>query len=332
MSEKHSLKETLLTPAPVEKFADTNAYSLRTRLFSCATLLIFSVSATILAEASKNSDGTYPYNTFVVPLTVEAVKLLASASQVGYHSFRGQRQIENFTPSSFSLYVVPALCYFISNNCMFFIIRELGPSTFQVTNNLKVLSTAVFMRALLSRKLTWLQVKALILLVCGSALTQSNHSTSPEDSKHSWFGYTMVIANATAAGIGGVYSERLLKGSKSQRTDSIHWQNCQLYFFGALFGIISLSADNKLEIFHLFKGFNLAAYLTVIVLAACGLLVSFILKYLDNFAKCFVGALSMIAVAIIHAFMTSEGVSLNLGIGITLTCIAIEQYNLSSTQ
>lgn len=329
MSNAHSLNETSLKPDTVQKNADSYTYySLRTRLLSCATLLVFSVSATILTEASKNSDGTYPYNTVVVPLTVEVVKLLASAAQVGYHGFRGRQQIAHLSPFSFSLYAVPAFCYFISNNCMFFIIRELGPTAFQVTNNLKVLSTAVFMRAILSRTLTWLQVKALILLVCGSVITQSNLSRG--DSGHSWLGYSMVIANATAAGIGGVYSESLLKGNKTRMSDSIHWQNCQLYFFGALFGIISLWANNRPENVHLFEGFNIAAYLTVIVLAACGLLVSFILKYLDNFAKCFVGALSMITVAVIHAVMTSEGVSLNLSIGIILTCIAIEQYNLSS--
>ena len=45
------------------------------KLGSCILLLFFTVSATIFTEASKLADGTYPYNTFVVPCTVEAVKL-----------------------------------------------------------------------------------------------------------------------------------------------------------------------------------------------------------------------------------------------------------------
>ena len=43
----------------------------------------------------------------------------------------------------FLSFAIPGFCYFVSNNCMFLIIRELGPTTFQITNNLKILSTGV---------------------------------------------------------------------------------------------------------------------------------------------------------------------------------------------
>jgi branched-subunit amino acid ABC-type transport system permease component len=79
----------------------------------------------------------------------------------------------------------------------------------------------------------------------------------------------------------------------------------------------------------LYDGFNGAAFGTIFALAACGLLVSFVLKYLDNFAKCFVNALSMLVVGAAHALISAEGLRLPLLIGIVLTSIAIEQYNLS---
>lgn len=41
---------------------------------------------------------------------------------------------------------VPALMYFISNNLNFVIIKELGPTNFQLLNNLKILATAIFFR------------------------------------------------------------------------------------------------------------------------------------------------------------------------------------------
>ena len=185
------------------------------------------------------------------------------------------------------------------------------------------------MRILISRKLSWLQVKALILLVCGSIVTQLKPSAPAEASKASWQGCILVVVNAISAGIGGVYSEKLLKGKDSRQNESIHWQNSQLYIFGFLFGLVSLLADGRSNSFHILEGFNLAAYMTVFMLAACGLLVSFILKYLDNIAKCFVGALSMVTVALMHSAMTSEKISMHLSIGIVLTAMAIEQYNLS---
>jgi hypothetical protein len=142
-------------------------------------------------------------------------------------------------------------------------------------------------------------------------------------------GYIAVCVNSLAAGLGGVYSEKLLKGKATGRNESIHWQNCQLYFFVVVFGRLSIlmKAGNKLG--HMYEGFNGAARGTVVALATGGLLVSFVLKYLDNFAKCFVNALSMIVVGVAHASTSGDGLQLPLVIGIGLTSIAIEQYSLS---
>ena len=216
---------------------------------------------------------------------------------------------------------------------MFYIIRELGPTTFQITNNLKTLSTALLMRFVLSKKLTWTQVKALVLLVCGSIVTQlqpaSMTSQESTQGKSLLIGYVAVFVNSLAAGLGGVYSEKLLKGKVAGRNESIHWQNCQLYFFGVVFGLVSIlmKTGDKLE--NIYDGFNGAAFGTVVALATSGLLVSFVLKYLDNFAKCFVNALSMLVVGVSHSSTSGDGIRLPLVIGIVLTSIAIEQYSLS---
>jgi UDP-sugar transporter A1/2/3 len=182
--------------------------------------------------------------------------------------------------------------------------------------------------------LTWPQIKALVILICGSVVTQLKGPSRGEQLRvySMWFGYVLVFVNAFAAGIGGVYSEKLLKGSaKAERIESIYFQNCQLYFFGVCFGILSLLTRATNGSFDLFEGFNLAAYATIAVLVACGLLVSFILKYLDNIAKCFVGALSMITVGLLQVSTSSQSVPLHLSIGIVLTSIALEQFNLPQT-
>jgi UDP-galactose transporter len=310
----------------------TIAYPLSIRISSCIALLFFSVAATTLADQSKSEDGAYEYNTFLIPLSVEVIKLTASALSMLYTNNVGDIS-KNFSLLSFGSYSVPALSYFVSNNCMFYIIRELGPTTFQVTNNLKTLSTALLMRLVLSRKLTWLQIKALVILFCGSVVTQLKGPSGGEQHHigSMWLGYVLVVVNASAAGIGGVYSEKLLKGpTKAQRIESIHFQNCQLYFFGVCFGCLSLSTSQT-DTSNPFEGFNLAAYATIAVLAACGLLVSFVLKYLDNIAKCFVGALSMITVGLLQVSTSGHSVPLHLCIGIVLTSIAIEQFNLPQT-
>jgi len=297
------------------------------KISCCIALLFFSVSATLFAEASKSADGAYPYNTFMIPCVVEATKLCASGILLLYSKFTGEI-VMSFTLLSFLSFSLPALCYFISNNCMFFIIRELGPTTFQITNNLKILATGVLMRVFLGRKLTWLRWKALVLLVIGSAVTQLKDARDSGAQK-SAAGYVFVLINSFAAGAGGVISEKLLKGNKEGVVDTIHWQNMQLYFFGLMFGLSSsLSTFHSVERIEPFAGFNAWAYATVASLAAAGLLVSYILKYLDNFVKCFVAALSIIFVAVVHASIEKKTVQLDLVIGIVLTCMALEQYNL----
>ena len=96
---------------------------------------------------------------------------------------------------------------------MFYIIKELGPTTFQVTNNLKILATAILMRMFLGRHLTWVRWKALILLVLGSAVTQLRTGDCG-DVKQSTLGFALVFLNSFASGAGGVVSEKLLKGGK----------------------------------------------------------------------------------------------------------------------
>ena len=310
---------------------------------SCVLLIFFTVSATVFTEASKVENGTYPYNTFVIPCAVEASKLAFSSYMlISTRLTRTAPKKLGFTLQRFAAYAFPALCYFVSNNCMFYIIRHLGATTFQIMNNLKVLSTGVFMYVFLNRKLSWLQWKALIILVVGCMVTQlseTENEASLADSRSSLLvGYILVLTSAVASGAGGAFSEKLLKGKGFEQwglkdsEDSIHWQNIQLYVFGLFFGLVSLRMDENgaaqagRSVFH---GFNTYAYATVTTLSVCGLLVSFILKYLDNVAKCFCAALSMLCVALLDSAMKHQAVPLRMMLGIVLTGLALEQYNLS---
>ena len=313
------------------------------KMGSCVLLIFFTVSATILTEASKLPDGSYPYNTFTIPCAVEAVKLLVSTLLLNHARFAQglSRKPLGFQFRTTAVYAFPAFCYFVSNNCMFHIIKHLGASTFQIMNNLKVLSTGIFMYVFLNKKLSWLQWKALIILSIGCMVTQlvpnPQTLTSTENVELSHLtGYVLVFVNVIAAAAGGVFSEKLLKGitkktSAGTTENSIHWQNIQLYIFGFAFGLVSLYMDDdeNTSPSNVFRGFNGFAYATVASLATCGLLVSFILKHLDNVIKCFCTALSMLCVALIDSAMKNEAVPMRILLAIVLTGIALEQYNSS---
>ena len=118
--------------------------------------------------------------------------------------FKGEVPAVSFEPMKTAFFALPALCYFISNNCMFVIIRELGPTTFQIMNNLKVLATGVLMHVFLGRKLTWIRWKALLMLVLGSCVTQLRTEEEPSGSE---LGYILVVVNSFVSGAGGVISD-----------------------------------------------------------------------------------------------------------------------------
>ena len=293
------------------------------KVISCLTLLVCTVSATSFAELSKSDDGTYPYNTFVVPCAVEVLKLLASALTLVFLHDTGNSVKVSFSYSNFVMFAIPAFCYFVSNNCMFYIIRELGPTTYQITNNLKVFSTALLMRVFLARKLSWDKWKALVLLVVGSVVAELNGDDGGQ-MHGSALGYFFVLLSCFASSTGGVLTEKLLKGE----SDSIHRQNIQLYFFGASFGWLAFVVKTTDASSNgVFAGFNSAAYAMIVSQTMLGLSVSFVLKYIDNIAKCFVAAVSMLCVALIQSSMHGEMIPLRLIVSIVLIFLALEQYN-----
>lgn len=224
----------------------------------------------------------------------------------------------------FAAFALPGLCYFVSNNCMLLIIRELGPTTYQITNNLKILSTGVLMHLVLKVPLKSLQWRALFILFLGAITAEMTDANSLRGTV---WGYILVIINTFVAATGSVLSEKLLKGDESvAATDSIHWQNMQLYFYGIIYGIIPIVLKGDAVKNGLFAGFNFYAWMSLVVLAFAGLTVSFILKYLDNTYKCFVSAMSMLVVAIIHVSIEHEVMPLRLLVSIALVSVALELY------
>jgi len=323
-------KEHVLKPRdqPLNRSTEPSSSPSVVKVVSCLTLLLCTVSATSFAELSKSDDGTYPYNTFVVPCAVEALKLFTSALTLLVLHGRGDSVRVSFSYSNFAMFAIPAFCYFVSNNCMFYIIRELGPTTYQITNNLKVLSTALLMRVFLGRKLSWLRWKALLLLVVGSVIAELKGDYSMHV-RGSALGYFFVLCSCFASSTGGVLTEKLLKGkSDATGSDSIHWQNIQLYFFGVLFGWLAFVVKNTHTLSNsVFTGFNPAAYAMIVSQTMMGLSVSFVLKYIDNIAKCFVAAVSMLCVALLHTSMRGEMVPIRLIVSIVLIFFALERYN-----
>lgn len=83
-----------------------------------------------------------------------------------------------FTGDSWKL-AIPALLYTLQNSLQYVAISNLDAATFQVTNQLKILSTALFSVALLGRVLGSRQWSSLFLLMLGVAIVHMHVQGSP---------------------------------------------------------------------------------------------------------------------------------------------------------
>jgi UDP-galactose transporter len=140
----------------------------------------------------------------------------------------------------------------LQNNLQYVAVSNLDAATFQVTYQLKILTTALFSVTLLHRQLSVQKWVSLVLLTFGIALVQlPAHETPKEEGffhKHFSFhtravsahtpshdiegvnptlGLVTVFASCMLSGAAGVYFEKVLKGSNA----TLWVRNVQLSFF-----------------------------------------------------------------------------------------------------
>lgn len=127
----------------------------------------------------------------IAVLMSEIVKLLTCLVVVFYEE---DKNIQRFTDTLHRTVIVnivdtmkvcvPSMVYIVQNNLLYLSASHLDAATYQVTYQLKILTTAMFAVLILKKRLQSIQWTALILLVFGIALVQLAHTneSSPSDS------------------------------------------------------------------------------------------------------------------------------------------------------
>ena len=144
---------------------------------------------------------------------------------------------------------IPALLYVVQNSLQFVAISNLPVATFQVTYQMKILTTAAFSVAMLRKKLSSTKWLALTFLAIGVGIVQiqtsTGHTPKPQNiavgSAHDSAplhihimsplkGFGAVTAACFTSGLAGVYFEMVLKGSKAD----LWVRNVQLSLFSLI--------------------------------------------------------------------------------------------------
>ncbi|KAF8969617.1 nucleotide-sugar transporter-domain-containing protein, partial [Flammula alnicola] len=220
---------------------------------------------------------------------------------------------EIFSPDCWKL-SIPAILYVVQNSLQFVAISNLPVASFQVTYQMKILTTAAFSVALLRKKLTsvkWLSLFFLAIGVgivqiqnsAGTGHTMSKPSSTAVGSAHEFHvhvmnplkGFGAVTAACFTSGLAGVYFEMVLKGSKAD----LWVRNVQLSLFSlipALLPILWAAPPPNSQGFFLdlFRNFGGWAWATVAIQVFGGLVTAIVIKYSDNILKGFATSLSIV--------------------------------------
>jgi UDP-sugar transporter A1/2/3 len=197
--------------------------------YTCTAALLMSLQP-ILVTASKNPHGGFDYSVPSSTMLSEGLKLVISGVLLGASILRGQvgAVLNEDSLAEFFSYMLPAAIYFVNNNCIFFILQAVDPTTFQLLSQMKTIFTGLLFRIFLKRRLTAVQYLALVTLACGTACSQlpsGKHGFRESQSANPLVGGLLSVLSSLLSALGGIYNERLLKG---RPTASIHWQNIQM--------------------------------------------------------------------------------------------------------
>lgn len=228
---------------------------------------------------------------------------------------------------------VPAFIYVIQNNLLYIAVENLPAATFQVSYQIKILTTAIFSITMMGKDINRRQWLSLLLLFAGVAIVQVNNSKSTEKSSEDMeqsavLGFGAVLLACCSSGFAGVYFEKILKGS----TASLWTRNIQLGLFGLITGLMSTFAKDGDKIFDkgFFYGYDYMVWSVISIQALGGLLVAVVIKYADNILKGFACSVSIVVSAVAAYFIFEFEITWAFSFGTALVIMAVYLYSLPS--
>lgn len=232
---------------------------------------------------------------------------------------------------------VPSFVYIVQNNLLYLSASHLDAATYQVTYQLKILTTAVFAVGILRKQLIRTQWGALVLLVLGVVFVQLADSgteaaavsvtSGPEQNR--LVGFAAALGACFLSGFAGIYFEKMLKGADI----SVWMRNVQLSLLSLPFGFLTCFVNDhaKLTAHGFFFGYDWFVWYLIVLQAGGGLIVAMVVKFADNILKGFATSLAIIisAVASMYLFDFHLTVQFTAGAALVIGSIFLYGYDPS---
>mmetsp|Transcript_27046 Transcript_27046/g.31474 ORF Transcript_27046/g.31474 Transcript_27046/m.31474 type:complete len:755 (+) Transcript_27046:165-2429(+) len=320
-------------------------------LFKLCLSYVLEVQGRLRLETQSDSSTGSPGSTGKHRLSLHVLRRTCTATL---------REMTSVMNAESAKLIVPAALYFIQNNLLFVALSNLSVPLYQVTNQGKLLTTAILSRILLKKHISYLQYFAITLLGLGVASIHlseyyAKHAGDSEDDtndtttsgQNQILGLCAVLISCFTSGFSGVYFELILKGSGNVTADgkikqSLHVKNFQLatWSFILALGLIWYKEGRNAYIYHiddshtgnflsyLFRGFDILICTVVVMQGATGFVVSLMLKYADAVLKGFAVSVAAIlsTVASVVLFGTRIDASFLLGASMVMAAVKLYSY------
>ncbi|EUB64956.1 UDP-galactose translocator [Echinococcus granulosus] len=254
-------------------------------------LVILSFQNVLHTLAMRYSRAEYRirYSASSVVILSEIMKFSIS-SLVLFHEGLFKRAISGiyYDTCDFLRTCVPALIYVVQNNTIIFALSCLDATVFQVTYQLKLLTTTIFSVLFLRKSISFLQWISQIVLFIGVAVVQlqdhvaQSSTPTPHDASGA-AGLMAVLFASVLSGFAAVYFERILKHSPK----SLWTRNFELSLASIAIALVgqAVGEGGRVSEKGFFYGFDWLVWTTVALQSVGGILVALVVKHADNILK-----------------------------------------------
>eukprot|EP01061_Rhynchopus_euleeides_P017003 TRINITY_DN28362_c0_g1_i1.p1 TRINITY_DN28362_c0_g1~~TRINITY_DN28362_c0_g1_i1.p1 ORF type:complete len:388 (+),score=154.36 TRINITY_DN28362_c0_g1_i1:158-1165(+) len=305
----------------------------RQKKMAVAVILTLQVTAMVLTLRYSKTSTKYLSSTAVV--LAEFLKIFICVAVLTWEhgtnilSHLNEEVVQK--PRDMLLLAVPALLYLVQNNLLFFAMDHLDAAVYQVTYQLKILTTAICTVMMLDRRLTTQQWVALVILTAGVALAQMQPASTQKKGDDLSLttqtnGIIALLVACFTSGFAGVYTEKLLK----QTSASLWVRNIQLAVwsvFAGFFGIFSSQDADIVREKGFFSGYTGVVWAVVILQAGSGIVVALVIKVADNIVKNFSVAMSLLLATVISIPLFDFHPTIYFLIGAVLVLVSVHLYS-----
>lgn len=287
----------------------------------------------ILVRWTQSADNSYPYDTVVVVLLTDFLKLfITSALFCRDHSLKDLFIEVSKNLRVCSLYLVPAFLYSLYNNLAFISLSAFDPTTYYLLLQLRVALTGIIYQVIFKKTLSRVQWMSLLLLTVGCMIKEmdfSNMSNIFSGLAGKEWNFLLLMFQMSCSCLAGVYNEYLLK--KESPSANIFIQNVFMYLNSIICNAVMVFFNEPLS--QTFSRQSLAAVLVPSVLilmlnnAGGGITTSFFLRNLNSIMKTFTGAIELTCSAILCYLFFGIPIYLNTVVSIVTVSYATILYS-----